>query len=185
MQRIDQKKIPPNGWPLYHVFTLYNYNASYCDLCLHKTMTQEHQPLRNPSATDSSESKLREKFLCKPNSWWKLVSLNSLYMSVLLSWWPGSFSLSLVTKPFFGVVGLAVSVGASNAVASGDLGWWPGNFSINLLMKPSFLAPCLGAGKETRTTLKIRNRIIKKAKLVQKNFELAIQYFTHPSTTPS
>ena len=128
----------------------------------------EHPASINPThPTNSSESKVRDNSSVRQNDHEKLgfTESNCLYTSVLLSWWPGSFSLSLVTKPFFGgVVGLVVSVSPPNSAASADF-LWPGSFSFNLVKNPSFLAPCLAAEKKTTTTLKIR--IINKIGYVQ------------------
>jgi hypothetical protein len=63
-------------------------------------------------------------------------------------WWPGSFSLILVTKPFFGEAAVvSSSTGVFGSTVSADLWWWPGSLSIILFMKLSFLGAGVGESK--------------------------------------
>ena len=156
--------ITSNGYPSY-IYTLYNYNASYSRSLSEIYAFTNSAGCRNIHLSSTQlilqihlKARLERNSSVSQNDHEKTgcTDSNSLYTSVLLSWWPGSFSLSLVTKPFFGgVVGLVVSVSPPKSAASVDF-LWPGSFSFNLAMNPSFLAPCVAAGKGTRTTLKIR-----------------------------
>lgn len=95
----------------------------------------------------------------------------------VVEWWPGSFSLILVMRPFFGgapVVSYSVSLSCSKVLSWGSTEWavflWPGSISLILVTMPSFLGTPVSDVVESRPGSDAESQDNKQSHLISKEF---------------